>query len=150
MALYLDIRDAVVARIRALELFENVRITPRRKPSFVAAQDALPQVVVATREDLAERVESLQFGNSCNLVFEIYVGCITDSRWTDDQSLRRLDWREAIRLDLWNPLRLGLAASGEWDVDYDPQPAGGEPPPPNADGSWQRFDYKVKTARYTE
>lgn len=146
MSIYSQIIEKVKARLDILDTLAEVNKTLRKRPAFVPMQDTLPQIVVAPRADLCERVGDLYFGGT-TLIFDVYVGLIVDERWDEDHYFERLDWREAIRRDLWEPLRLDLASIGEVDVLYDPAPVGVDDVPPNTEGGWQLFSYVISTTR---
>lgn len=147
-AIYAQVLLAVKARLEATASLVALPVKLRKRPQHVGAQDQMRQLIVAPRDDLAERVVRQTFGGVTWLVFEVYVGVVVNDEWSEELLLQRMQWREDIRQALWEPQLLGLSAIGEFDVDYDPS-GPGEPGPARTDVDWQRFDYKVSTQRYS-
>lgn len=156
-SLYYQVLAATKAAIESIA-FVSARewtVKLRKAPSFYPLIDRLPQIIIAPRPDLVELIEGLTMGRRgvsrpsyASLGFEAYVGLVVDSRPDDTDLLDlRFQFREEARLKLWEPGVLGLDSVGEYDVEYDPQGEGGEQPPPNTDGSWQRFRFTLRTLR---
>lgn len=150
MSLYSDILEAVRQKVESIPSLAGVRTTLRKSPAYVALQDVLPQVVIAPNETLSESVDQLQFDNNVFLVFDVFIGIITNAEWDESSLFKRLKWREDIRLTLWRIDALPGVTS-VFDCDYNPSPgvaqgwlAG------NMDASFQQFSFKASTTRYSE
>jgi hypothetical protein len=111
-------------------------------------QHALPACLISPPRDLAEKIKRLNFKNSLTSIEHlVFLGTFVDMQAQDPTQLfRRLSVRELIRLNLWEPRSLGIGV--DYDVEYDPEGVGGEPPDnPNAIGTWQAFKYVVTAPR---
>lgn len=147
--IYKQILEAVQTLLTSLLTSDGWTVLLHDKPTFSQVHATLPLCLVAPPEDLSEEVVEQTFGNKVWLRFPVFVGTFVDDRGTldADQLWKRTDARETIRLALWTPRVLGLESLGEFDVDYDPSGRGGEKAPAKIKGSWQRWDFKVETAR---
>jgi hypothetical protein len=129
------------------------RVTLREAPKWVGLQDRFPQVVVAPREDLCERVIDRPSYQKAWLGYDVYVGLLVDVRPGALGMLAyQLARREEVRLALWKPKALNpgipnlphpAAPVGvQWDVLYEPCPKMPEGElPANVTGSWQLFTF---------
>lgn len=144
---YQSILQATQQLLQAQAGLAGWSVVIRDHPAWVPLLDSLPAIVVAPRADLVERVVQNLFpdskGGVSKLAYTVYVGGFVDDRAQDQANLwRRTDAREVCRVSLWKAGVLNLGATvGEFDVNYDPSGAGGEPPPPNVKGSWQAFEF---------
>ena len=149
MPTYFDVLDACRKTVEGIPGFKGVALHVRKAPLWVPLQDQLPQLVIACRADLAERLHA-KTGTTLHawLEYQVYMGLFKDARW-DAESLRwRLARREDLRRAFLPPKSLyGVAPGHVWNVAYDPAPAGGGPAPDNVDCSWQSFTFTDQEAK---
>ncbi len=160
MGVYSDLLNACLTVVQQIPAPALTAPTPkfakRFKPEYVPQQDNLPQVIVATREDLAPRVKpgSVVFNNAVVVIYEIYVGVFVQMSWDANQIAWRDDAWDAISNALWSPAAVTTVIDSNdhvWDCDYEPNASAPRSWDEKAiTGSWQRFDFKATRVRSTK
>ncbi len=152
--IYAQILDAVRTTLTTLLESSGWTVVLHRKPAYDQSFGVLPGVIVAPPEDLAEVVVEETFPDAnfpqgaAWLGFPVFVGSFVDARaQQEDPLFGRTNVRETIRLALWKARVLGLETIGEYNVRYDPKGPGGEKPPAQVLGTWQKFTFEFETAR---
>ena len=160
MGVYSDLLAACLNQVQAIPAPALTNPTPkfasRFKPEYVPQLDNLPQVIVATREDLAPRIAPglVTFESTAVVTLEIYVGLFVQFSWDPAQIKWRDDAWTAISNALWSPNAVKTvinAADFVWNCKYEPNASA----PQTWDkelitGSWQRFDFSATRVRSTK
>lgn len=123
-------------------------VTLRKEATFVQEQDRFPQVIVAPNRFLAVTPRRLLFARIAVLAYDVFVGDFAYVEWTLSKTYERARAKEAIRAALWS-VNVAKLVPGGYDVDHQPEYWGGQAPPPNCDGSWNRYSYVVASQRAT-
>lgn len=93
-----------------------------KRPEWSKSSHRLFSVILAPREDLDVDVVDLIQPNSVVLGYEIFVGFITDMRYSHDLLKWRMDRLQEMLQALWKPLLAVGTVSSSWDVDFNPKP----------------------------
>lgn len=144
------ILEAFESEARSLTLLDVWNVKVFREPKLDLAWVDLPALVLAPRRDLQITVGKLNFVNTATtLIYDVFLGMFWDYRSQDPAQLwRRAADRQTVRENFWNPDIVNMRGSlGDYDVDFDPMGLGGEQPPANVVGGWERYSVSIKTRR---
>ncbi len=143
---YWDLLETVRDAVAVCPTLDGVPVVVRDRPEWVPLQDHVIQVIIACREDLAEKVRDESLERGAQLAYEVYVGIIHDRRMDHGTLRLRLLRRAEVHAAVWT---LNLATDPTFQVEYDPQGSGAKKvgDPKQVSETWMRFDFTVSEFR---